>query len=85
MKSPNALARRLLARQDDYLRFTTNLAIPPDNNGSERDIRMIKLGTAARIGDNRVGLPLGQAERMSSCPSPIPASSATMSCASPAT
>jgi hypothetical protein len=43
MKKHNALARRLLDRQHDYLRFTTNRAIPPDNNGSERDIRMIKL------------------------------------------
>jgi hypothetical protein len=32
------------ARQtDDYLRFLTDRAISPDNNGSERDIRMIKL------------------------------------------
>jgi hypothetical protein len=37
------LARRLLDRQDDYLRFTTNLRAPPDNNGTERDIRMAKL------------------------------------------
>jgi hypothetical protein len=43
MKKHNALARRLLARQDDYLRFTTDLRVPPDNKGSERDIRMIKL------------------------------------------
>jgi len=43
MKTQNALARRLIARQADYLRFTTNPDIPPDNNGSERDIRMIKL------------------------------------------
>jgi len=43
MKKHNALARRLLDRQDDYLRFTRNWRIPPDNNGSERDIRMIKL------------------------------------------
>ena len=42
-KRHNALARRLIDRQDDYLRFTTNWRIPPDNNGSERDIRMIKL------------------------------------------
>jgi transposase len=39
----HALARRLLDRQDDYLRFTRDQRIPPDNNGSERDIRMIKL------------------------------------------
>ncbi|HWJ51907.1 MAG TPA: IS66 family transposase [Propionibacteriaceae bacterium] len=43
MRKHNALARRLLARQDDYLRFTSNRRIPADNNGSERDIRMIKL------------------------------------------
>jgi hypothetical protein len=43
MKKHNALARRLIDRQDDYLRFTTDFRIPPDNNGSERDIRMIKL------------------------------------------
>ncbi|WP_133806164.1 IS66 family transposase [Kribbella caucasensis] len=43
MKKHNALARRLINRQDDYLRFTTDWQIPADNNGSERDIRMIKL------------------------------------------
>lgn len=43
MKKHNALARRLRDRQDDYLRFTTDWRIPADNNGSERDIRMIKL------------------------------------------
>lgn len=43
MRKHNALARRLRDRQDDYLRFTQDWRIPPDNNGSERDIRMIKL------------------------------------------
>lgn len=43
MKKHNALARRLLSRQDDYLRFTCDWRVPADNNGSERDIRMIKL------------------------------------------
>jgi len=43
MKKHNALARRLPGRQDDYLRFTTDLRAPPDNNGTERDIRMAKL------------------------------------------
>jgi transposase len=43
MKKHNALARRLIDREDDYLRFTTDPRIPADNNGSERDIRMIKL------------------------------------------
>jgi transposase len=43
MQKHNALAHRLLDRQDDYLRFTQDWRIPADNNGSERDIRMIKL------------------------------------------
>ncbi len=43
MRKHHALARRLLDRQDDYLRFTTDFRVPPDNNGSERDIRMAKL------------------------------------------
>lgn len=43
MKKHNALAHRLINRQDDYLRFTHDWRVPPDNNGSERDIRMIKL------------------------------------------
>ena len=34
MKKHNALARRLLDRQDDYLRFTQDWRIPPDNNVS---------------------------------------------------
>jgi transposase len=43
MRKHHALARRLLDRQDDYLRFTTDFRIPADNNGCERDIRMAKL------------------------------------------
>ena len=43
MKTHNALAHRLIDRQDDYLRFTTDWRVTADNNGSERDIRMIKL------------------------------------------
>jgi hypothetical protein len=39
----HALARRLLERQDDYLRFTWRFVVAPDNNGCERDIRMTKL------------------------------------------
>ncbi len=38
-----ALARRLLAREADYLRFATDFAVPFDNNAAEREIRMIKL------------------------------------------
>jgi transposase len=43
MKKHNALARRLRYRQHDYLRFTQDSRAPPDNNGTERDIRMAKL------------------------------------------
>lgn len=39
----HALARRLIDRQDDYLRFTCDFRVPADNNGTERDIRMAKL------------------------------------------
>ncbi len=42
MRKHNALARRLIDRQDDYLRFTRDTGLPADNN-SERDIRMAKL------------------------------------------
>lgn len=43
MAARHALACRLVDREADYLRFTGNPQIPADNNGSERDIRMIKL------------------------------------------
>jgi hypothetical protein len=43
MRKQHALARRLIDRQEDYLRFTRGWRIPADNNGTERDIRMIKL------------------------------------------
>ncbi|MEV6980423.1 transposase, partial [Sphaerisporangium sp. NPDC051017] len=43
MKKHNALATRILARQDDYLRFTRDQRVPFDNNAAERKIRMIKL------------------------------------------
>jgi transposase len=38
-----ALARRLRDRQDDYLRFVHDFAVPFDNNAAEREIRMIKV------------------------------------------
>jgi len=34
MRKHHALARRLRDRQDDYLRFTTDLRAPPDNEGA---------------------------------------------------
>ena len=42
MRKHRALARRLLDRQDDYLRFTADWRIRADN-GSERDIRITRL------------------------------------------
>ncbi len=43
MGKHNALARRLLDRQGDYLRFTLDPRVPFDNNAAEREIRMIKI------------------------------------------
>jgi transposase len=43
MRKQHALARRLTDREHDYLRFTDDWRVPADNNGIERDIRMIKL------------------------------------------
>ena len=38
-----ALARRLIRRIEDYLRFATDPTVPWDNNAAEREIRMPKL------------------------------------------
>lgn len=43
MGRQNALAHRLINRQDDYLRFTIDPRVPFDNNGAEREVRMVKL------------------------------------------
>ena len=43
MRKHHALAKRLLARQDEYLRFTTDARVPFDNNPAEREVRMGKL------------------------------------------
>ncbi len=43
MATHHALARRLLDRQEDYLRFTRDPLVPFDNNAAEREIRMVKL------------------------------------------
>jgi transposase len=43
---------RLQECREEVLRFMTNLSVPFDNNGSERDLRMIKLqqkGCVAKI------------------------------------
>jgi transposase len=42
-KDHNALARRLLDKHDDHLRFTIDARAPFDNNAAEREIRMIKI------------------------------------------
>jgi transposase len=43
-KSPApALAKRLRECREEVLRFMTDVSVPFDNNGAERDLRMIKL------------------------------------------
>lgn len=37
------LVNRLLGRRDEVLRFMSDLSVPFDNNGTERDLRMVKL------------------------------------------
>ena len=44
-KKHNALASRIIARFDDHVRFTTDPAVPFDDNPAEREIL---LGTAKR-------------------------------------
>lgn len=41
--TPRALINRLQRRRDEVLRFMADLSVPFDNNGSERDLRMVKL------------------------------------------
>jgi transposase len=43
MRKHHALARRMIDRQPDYLRFTGDPQVPFNNNAAEREIRMIKL------------------------------------------
>jgi len=41
--TPRRLINRLQRRRDEVLRFMSDMSVPFDNNGSERDLRMIKL------------------------------------------
>jgi transposase len=41
--TPGSLVKRLQRRRDEILRFMTDQSVPFDNNGSERDLRMVKL------------------------------------------
>jgi transposase len=41
--TPGSLVKRLQRRRDEILRFMTDRSVPFDNNGSERDLRMVKL------------------------------------------
>jgi transposase len=40
---PHTLLRRLRQKRDDILRFMSDPRVPFDNNGAERDLRMVKL------------------------------------------
>ncbi len=41
--TPRRLVNRLQRRRDEVLRFIADQSVPFDNNGSERDLRMVKL------------------------------------------
>jgi transposase len=41
--TPGSLIKRLQRRRDEVPRFMTDTSLPSDNNGSERDLRMVKL------------------------------------------
>ena len=41
--TPRRLVNRLQRRRDEILRFMSDFNVPFDNNGSERDLRMVKL------------------------------------------
>ena len=41
--TPRRLINRLQKRRDEVLRFMADTSVPFDNNGSERDLRMVKL------------------------------------------
>ena len=43
IRKHHALARRMLHREADYLRYTTDARVPFDNNAAERELRMSKL------------------------------------------
>ena len=41
--TPRTIIKRLQRRREEVLRFMTDTSVPFDNNGSERDLRMVKL------------------------------------------
>lgn len=41
--TPRRLVNRLQRRRDEVLRLMTEISVPFDNNGSERDLRMVRL------------------------------------------
>lgn len=43
LPTPRSIIKRLQRKRDEVLRFMTDTSVPFDNNGSERDLRMVKL------------------------------------------
>lgn len=59
MAKQHALARRLIDRQDDYLRFTVDPRIPFDNNAAEREVHGIHFFAAlTMLAEGRPCLPI---------------------------
>lgn len=82
MNRDNALARRLLNRHNDYLRFTRDWQVPTDNNGTESDIRMIKLRQKYPAACLPSPEPDSSAQYAATCPRP-PSTANTSSIPSP--
>jgi transposase len=43
LPTPRTIVKRLQRRRNEVLRFMTDTSVPFDNNGAERDLRMVKL------------------------------------------
>jgi Transposase IS66 family len=76
MAKHHALARRLIDRQDDYLRFTTDPRVPFDN-AAEREVRRVKL--RQKVSGSCVPSPEPNNSAPSAATSPPPTNTASTS------